>query len=134
MKHYSPFPFPLGPAATFNFLSLDTSYRWNHTVSAFLESQHPVLAPGFRGELSISRLEHGVCCRFIEKITPYSCFQECLFFFKDFIYLTEIETASERGNTSRVSGRGRSRLIAEEPDVGLDPITPGSRPELKADT
>ena len=49
------------------------------------------------------------------------------------IYLTEIETASERGNTSRGSGRGRSRLIAEEPDVGLDPIMPGSRPEPKAD-
>ena len=57
----------------------------------------------------------------------------CPFFFKDFIYLTETETASERGNTSRGSGRGRSRLIAKEPDVGLDPITPGSRPEPKAD-
>ena len=30
-------------------------------------------------------------------------------------------------------GRGRSRLPAGEPDVGLDPRTPGSRPELKAD-
>ena len=49
------------------------------------------------------------------------------------IYSTEIETASERGNTSRGSGRGRNRLIAEEPDVGLDPITTGSRPEPKAD-
>ena len=29
--------------------------------------------------------------------------------------------------------RGRSRLIAEEPDVGLDPIMPVSRPEPKAD-
>ena len=47
--------------------------------------------------------------------------------------MTEIETASERGNTSRGSGRGRSRLIVEEPDVGLDPIMPGSCPELKAD-
>ena len=46
--------------------------------------------------------------------------------------MTEIETASERGNTSRGNGRGRSRLIAEEPDVGLDTITPGSRPEPKA--
>ena len=46
----------------------------------------------------------------------------------------ERETASERGNTSRGSGRGRSRLVAEEPDVGLDPITLGSRPKLKADT
>ena len=49
-----------------------------------------------------------------------------------FIYLTERKTASERGNTSRGSGRGRSRLIAEEPGVGLDPITLGSRPEPKA--
>ena len=57
------------------------------------------------------------------------------FFFKDFlfIYSTEIETASERENTSRGSGRGRSRLTAEEPDVGLDPIMLGSRPEPKAD-
>ena len=47
--------------------------------------------------------------------------------------MTEIETASERGTTGRASGRGRSRLTAEEPDVGLDPITLGSRPEPKAD-
>ena len=47
--------------------------------------------------------------------------------------MTEIETASERGNPSRGSGRGRSRLIAEEPDVGLDPRMLGSRPEPKAD-
>ena len=48
-----------------------------------------------------------------------------------FNYLTEI--ASKRGNTSRGSGRGRSRLTAQGPDVGLDPTTPGSRPEPKAD-
>ena len=30
-------------------------------------------------------------------------------------------------------GRGRSRLPAGEPDVELDPGTPGSRPESKAD-
>ena len=55
------------------------------------------------------------------------------FFLKiSFIYSTEVETASERGNTSRGSGRGRSRLPTEEPDVGFDPRTPGSRPELKA--
>ena len=59
----------------------------------------------------------------------------CFFFLKILfiIYLTEIETASERGNTSRGSGRGRSRLIVEEPDVGLDATMPGSRPEPKAD-
>ena len=46
--------------------------------------------------------------------------------------MTEIETARERRNTSRGSGRGRSRLIAEEPDAGLDPIPPGSCPEPPA--
>ena len=58
-----------------------------------------------------------------------------LIFFKDFIFylFEEIETASKRGNTSRGSGKGRSRLIVEEPNVGLDPRTLGSRPELKAD-
>ena len=44
-----------------------------------------------------------------------------------------METASERENTSRESGRGSSSLTAEEPDVGFDPIMPGSRPEPKAD-
>ena len=48
-----------------------------------------------------------------------------------FIYVTERETASERGNTIRRSGRGRSRLPAEAPDVGLDPTMLGSHPELK---
>ena len=43
--------------------------------------------------------------------------------------MTEIKTASERGNTSRGSGRGRSR----EPDAGLDPRDLGSCPEPKAD-
>ena len=47
--------------------------------------------------------------------------------------MIERETARERGSTSRGSKRGRSRLPAEEPDVGLDPRTPGSRPEPKAD-
>ena len=37
-----------------------------------------------------------------------------------------------REGTQQGRGRGRSRLLAEEPDVGLDPGTPGSRPELKA--
>ena len=62
---------------------------------------------------------------------PVAFYGSIYFFLKIlFIYSTEIETASERGNTSRGRVRGRSRLIAE---VGLDPITPGSRPELKAD-
>ena len=56
------------------------------------------------------------------------------FFFYFFIYWTEIETASERGNTSRGSGRERSRLPVEEPDAGLDPRTLGSCPEPQADT
>ena len=58
---------------------------------------------------------------------------QCLLFFFKIFFIYSTETASERGNTSRGSGRGRSRLVVEEPDVGLHPITPGSRPELKAD-
>ena len=45
----------------------------------------------------------------------------------------ERETASKRGNTSRGSGRGRSRLPVEEPNVGLDTTTPGSSLEPKAE-
>ncbi|XP_040501102.1 histone H2B type 1-B-like isoform X1 [Ursus maritimus] len=47
-------------------------------------------------------------------------------------YTSSKDTANERGNTSRGSGRGRSRLPAEEPDMGFDPGTPGSHPEPKA--
>ena len=47
--------------------------------------------------------------------------------------MTERETARERGDTSRGSGRRRSRLPTEKPDMGLSPRTPGSCPELKAD-
>ena len=70
-----------------------------------------------------------------EQLKQYTNVFFSFFFLKIlFIYLTEIETAIERGNTSRGSGRGRSRLIAEEPDMGLDVIMPGSYPEPKADT
>ena len=44
------------------------------------------------------------------------------------------ETASERGNASRGSGRGRSKLPEEENEVRLDPRMLGSCPEPKADT
>ena len=54
------------------------------------------------------------------------------FFFKIlFIYSTEIRDSQQEREHKQGSGRGRSRLIVEEPDVGLNPITPGSRPELK---
>ena len=43
------------------------------------------------------------------------------------------QTASERGNTARGVGEEEAGSQREEPDVGLDPITPGSRPEPKAD-
>ena len=73
-----------------------------------------------------------------EIILGYGCGEKekptFTFFFKIlFICLTERETARKRGNTSRGSGRGRSRLPTEEPDVRLDPRTLGSLPEPKAD-
>ena len=49
--------------------------------------------------------------------------QVFFFFKKDFIYLFMRDTEI---------GRGRSRLL-KEPDAGLDPGTPGSRSEPKAD-
>jgi len=39
---------------------------------------------------------------------------EFFFFFKDFIYLFGRQRHSEKGNISRGSGRGRSRLPAEQ--------------------
>ena len=42
-----------------------------------------------------------------------------------------IVTERER-ETGRDTGRGRSRLHCREPDVGLDPWSPGSGPGLKA--
>ena len=46
------------------------------------------------------------------------------------IYLFIRERHRERG---RDTGRGGSRLPVGEPDVGLDPGTPGSHPKPKAD-
>ena len=53
-----------------------------------------------------------------------------LFFFfsflKDFIYLFD------RGGGAEGEGEANT-WMSREPDVGLDPRTPGSHPELKAD-
>ena len=50
-------------------------------------------------------------------------------FFKDFIYLFMIDTERSRD----ISKGKRSRLHAGA-EVGLNPGTPGSHPELKADS
>ena len=51
-----------------------------------------------------------------------------ILFFNDFMYLFMRDT--QRG---RDIGRGRSRLPAGTPNVGLNSRTPGSPPESKAD-
>ena len=57
----------------------------------------------------------------------FLCTPICFLFVKIlFIYSWE----THRG---RDTGRGRSRLLARTLMVGLDPSTPGSRPELKTD-
>ena len=53
-------------------------------------------------------------------------FPTSMIFFKDFIYLFMKDTEGERQ-------RHRQRAPCRNPDVGLDPGTPGSRPEPKAD-
>ena len=57
-------------------------------------------------ELGLSKVD----TRAIEFVFFYFLFLKILF-----IYLTEIETASDRGNTSRGSGRRRSSLPAKSP-------------------
>ena len=59
-----------------------------------------------------------------------------LFFFKDFIYLFDRDRDSqrEREHKQREWERKGQARSGREPDAGLDPRTPGSRPEPKADT
>ena len=55
----------------------------------------------------------------------------CFVSLKDFIYLFMRDTQRER---ERQGHRQKEKQApCREPDVGLDPGTPGSRPELKAD-
>ena len=76
-------------------------------------------------------------CNFI--ISPYARARTNLvlaFFFKDFIYLFEIEGERKRAGTE---GRCREReeadfALSRERNVGLNPRTLGSWPELKTDT
>ena len=57
-----------------------------------------------------------------------------LFFFKDFIYLFDRDRDSQWEREHKQGEWERKKQApAEEPDVGLDPITLGSRPEPKAD-
>ena len=75
----------------------------------------------------------GVLCDFWLFNPPVQFLLLLPFFFLKilFIYLTERQPARE--GTQQGSGRGRSRLPVEEPDVGLNPEMPGSRPEPKSD-
>ena len=54
-------------------------------------------------------------------------------FFKDFIYLLMRERERERERESKQKHRQREKQApCREPDVGLDPRTPGSCPGVKA--
>ena len=56
------------------------------------------------------------------------------YFFKDFIYLTERDTARE-GTQAGGAGEGEEGSpLSRDPNAGLDPRTLGLRPEPKADT
>ena len=50
----------------------------------------------------------------------------CFIFFKIYLYMRHREGGKD-------TGRGRSWLPERSPDAGLDPRTPGSQPEPKAD-
>ena len=57
-------------------------------------------------------------------------YTDILFFFQDFIYSFMRDT--ERGREAGTQAEGQ-RAPCREPDIGLDPRSPGSHPELKAD-
>ena len=65
----------------------------------------------------------------VEMISPHLIFLWCLslklFFFKDFIYLFMRDKQRHR--------QREKQAPCGEPDAGLDPRTPGSRPEPEAD-
>ena len=52
-----------------------------------------------------------------------------VFFFKDFIYSSKTQRHRERKAETQAEGEAGS---CREPDVGLDPGSPGSGPGLKA--
>ena len=58
--------------------------------------------------------------------------KEIIFFF--FFFLKILFIHERHTQRSRDIGRGRSRLPCREPNAELDPRTPGSYPESKADT
>uniref|UniRef100_A0A452RAB0 ATPase 13A3 n=1 Tax=Ursus americanus TaxID=9643 RepID=A0A452RAB0_URSAM len=78
--------------------------------------------------------EENVCNEILVKSQFVACMATCHSLTKiegvlsgDPLDLKMFEAIGWVRNTSRGSGRGRNRLIVEEPDVGLDPRTPGSR-------
>ena len=54
-------------------------------------------------------------------------------FFKDFVYLFMIEREREKERERQRHRQREKQAPRREPDVGLNPRTPGSRPKLKAD-
>ena len=59
---------------------------------------------------------------------------ESFLFFKDFIYLFDRDRDSQQEREHKQGEWERKKQApSEEPDAGLNPRTPGSRPELKAD-
>ena len=70
-------------------------------------------------------------CNILFYVCPGGFLSLLLFFFLRF-YLFDRERQSARGGT-QVGGVGEEEAGSEEPDMGLDPRTPGSHPEPKAD-
>jgi len=63
--------------------------------------------------------------KFTKAVLSLSVFVFC-FFFKDFIYLFDRDTAREGTQSGGVGEREAGFPLSGEPDVGLDPSTLGS--------
>ena len=91
-----------------------------------IESQIIYSVP-FVGEQHLNTLSASKTFLLILKLGLWN--HTSFFLFKDFIYLFMRDT--EKGQRHR---QREKQAPCEEPDVGLDPWTPGSHPEPKADT
>ena len=84
--------------------------------------------------MSVCCLKPPSLCTVLQQLEQIKTFLFCQWF-RLFIYLTERDTATKRGNTSSWSGRGRSRLPVEQgvwsgapsQDTGIMPWTEGGR-------
>ena len=125
-------------------LSYFTARKIIFKIGKFAEVQALILTPGHDGFPSFRRLCKGSMSNtfthvisglhaILARKRPSSsfCFFVLIFFFKDFLYLFMRDPGREKEREAETQAEGEAGST-QEPDAGLDPRTPGSRPGPKA--